>query len=138
MIDDKVVKCRIAEIVTQEKNCEFAVIPYGNNGLMVENILRAYFDIKLTFVVDNKYCNYNKKIIDLEHFKKSYTERIYVCLTAEDQALNKLMLKQLREFIPEEKILNLCEMINPKESDGRVYDQFELNSFLPDGWNTNK
>lgn len=122
LIIEKIKRC------VDSDNSRFVIFPYGENGQNVKKILLDYFDLEPLFIVDDEFFKYNKKIINYEEFVKKYDENMIVILTAEDEALNTELYITLKEFVVEEKIINLKResQINIA-GDGR----FEIKKFLP-------
>ncbi len=61
----------------------FAIFPYGENGMLVAQILGECFGIEDAIRVDNELCRYNKKICDLTELERIVKETdCHVLLTS--------------------------------------------------------
>lgn len=61
----------------------FAIFPYGENGILVAQVLRECFGIEDAVKVDNELCRYNKKICDITQLERIVKETgCYVLLTS--------------------------------------------------------
>lgn len=85
----------------------FVVYPFGENGIIVKNVLKEYFGLEPCFIVDNKCSRYNHEVVNIETFKKSYCKDMYIILTVEKPDLNYEMYNKLLEFVPLSNIINL-------------------------------
>lgn len=90
----------------------FIIYPYGDNGVRVNYVLDHYFFIKPKYIVDNIKSKSNKNIIDVKTLQNVYSESNYVILTVEREELNEQMLKELKAFVPDDKIINLLPYRN--------------------------
>ena len=108
MFEDKLIRKKIEEAIDNGAS-EFVIFPFGANGVSVRNCLNDCYDIKAEMLVDNKYSKYNKKIVDFQNLKKNYSQNMYILFTVEDKKLNKKLEKELLEFIPKDKIINLLD-----------------------------
>ena len=130
MISSNVIKKAIKDKVKQEIR-EFAIYPFGENGVKVKNILIEYFNITPQFIVDNEYSIYNRNILSFDSFKKIYKNNCYILLTIEDVKLNRELENQLiKNGISAEKIINLGTQIGPRTD--KLGNQFSLKNILPD------
>jgi len=94
----------------------FALYPYGTNGLQVGEILKNYFDIEPFCIIDNNWCEYNPKILSIEQFitnhqqifsEKESSERYKLILTIEENKLHDTLINYLRKYINDEFIVDL-------------------------------
>lgn len=116
-----------------QKADRFIIYPFGENGLRVKNILKDYFDREPCFVVDNEISNYHPGIISKEKLRDLYQPDMYVILTLENTMLNGQLEKELLEFVPEAKIINLQNNEIRKNDSGNYIGQgFFLRDFLPE------
>lgn len=63
----------------------FIIYPFGDNGRMVKDLLKEYYNIEPEFIVDNKYCMYNPNIISFEELRKADCGESIILLTIEDE-----------------------------------------------------
>lgn len=105
----------------------FIIYPFGANGINVKNVLKEFFDLEPSLVVDNEYSKYNSNIINKEELKNVYQKEMYLILTIENTRINFEMVKELSEFIPVENIINLFPQKKITVSD----KGFLLKDFLP-------
>lgn len=127
MFSNKLIIKKIKERLQSGDN-KFAIFPYGENGLLVENILEKYFDIKPVYIVDNEICKFNRKVISLSEFKKIYQKDLCVFLTIENKEIHKELYSELKKFVLENRIISLFDDTYVMT---KVDNQFELKSFLP-------
>lgn len=113
-----------------KKESKFIIYPFGMNGINTKNVLKDYFDLDPSFIVDNEYSGYNSKIIDKETLRNVYQQDMYILLTIENADLNVEILEELLEFVPSTKIINYYEKsIHRKIAvDG---EGFLLSNFMP-------
>ena len=131
MFEDKLIRKKIEEAIAKGAS-EFIIFPFGANGVSVRNCLNDCFDTKAEMLVDNKYSQYNKKIVDIQYLKKNYSENMYVLFTIEDRKLNKKLEEDLLEFIPKDKIINFLENLNERyEPKWDIGTRFAMDNILP-------
>lgn len=113
-----------------QKVNKFVIYPFGSNGVNVKNVLMDYFNLKPLYIVDNEYSKYNSLIINKEELRSIYQQDMYVILTVENQDINKKMLKELSQFVPQANIINLVKKEN---TDVKYFGEgFLLRDFLPE------
>ena len=116
---------------------KFIIYPFGVNGVNVRNILRDYFDLEPCFIVDNTFSKYHEDIIDSKVLKSVYQVDMHVVFTIEDAGLNAEMLKELSDYIPHNRIINLYDLTGANHETTKAknvkFDRkgFRLSEFLP-------
>lgn len=131
MFEDKVVRKKIEEAINNGAS-RFAIFPFGANGVSVRNCLRDCFGMEADMMIDNHYSKYNKRIVDMQYFKKNYSEDIYVLFTIEDRYVNQNLEKELLEFVPQNRIVNFLDTVNKwYEPEWNVESRFAINNILP-------
>lgn len=107
---------------------QFAIYPFGHNGLSIKKYLQEYFDIEPIMIIDNKYSKYNRSIYDGEFLKKHYQEAFVIILTVEDEQINRLILNELLEYVSLSNIINILDCSFRWNED---ISKFKIENFLP-------
>lgn len=114
---------------------QFAIYPFGENGIVVKSVLKNCFGLEPCCIIDNKWSMYNCDIVNIKTFKEMYCKDMYVILTIEKTDLNNIMYKELLEFIPKSNIINLKRKDTIDSSSSRYsIDGFErllIKNLLP-------
>lgn len=134
MFEDKIIRYVIQNCIDNGVH-NFAIYPYGENGIKVNHILRECYNIVPRYIIDNTLCRYNDNIISVKTFESLYCEDVCVILSIEDEKLNYEMESNLKRFVKKEKIKNIyalqqgmrCKKINVRE----VTNQFLLSNIFP-------
>ena len=129
-MDGKRVLKKIKEIIDRGEK-EFVIYPFGNNGVLVKNLLMDYFGLEPKVIVDNGYAGYRKDIIDFREFSNIYVENMFVIFTIEDEEANANLYRELLQIVPKNKVLNLMEEVFLHRNRD-VGDRYLLRSFLPE------
>lgn len=127
MVNDKDVKSCLKKYIEQGVD-KFVIYPFGVNGVNVRNILKDYFNIFPSLIVDNEYSKYNPYIKNFQALREQYDEDTYVILTVEDEKINATMKNELLKFVPLLHIINLNDL-KRKEAD---LSNFAIKNFLPE------
>lgn len=127
MISDKDIKALLKVYVAKGIK-QFAIYPFGVNGVNVKNILQDYFDISPIQIVDNEYSKFNSKICDFQTFEEKYDSNTYVILTIENKILNCEMKEALAKFVAESQIINLIDCDGLEDN----IHKFFIDDFLPE------
>lgn len=130
MFNDASVR-RILKKYIDEGKKQFAIYPFGENGVSVRDCLNDCFGIEPSLIVDNVYANYNEKIVRVSDLKKSYSQDMYILLTVENEGLNRELENGLLEFIPKNNIINLLDVIKMNSQNWEVGTRFAMDSILP-------
>lgn len=94
------------------RGCDkFIIYPFGDNGRMIKDLLKEYYNIEPIFVVDNKYSRYNPNIISFEELTKADCRESIVLLTIENDEFNFLMEEECLHFFKNENIVNMKRRI---------------------------
>ena len=89
----------------------FIIYPFGDNGRMVKDLLKEYYNIDPVFIVDNKYSKYNPNIISFDELTKANCRESIVLLTIEDDEINLCMEEECLRFFLEKNIVNIKRRI---------------------------
>lgn len=82
----------------------FAIFPYGENGMLVAQILGECFGIEDAIRVDNELCRYNKKICDLTELERIVKETdCHVLLTSYAGSIRE----SLSEHVATDRVVEL-------------------------------
>lgn len=113
---------------------QFVIYPFGENGIVVRNVLKDCFGLEPCFIVDNEYSKYNCNIVNIDRLKNFYRKDMYIILTAEDVNLNAQMYNELSEFASKSNIINIRKQGKLIESSNSRYcpERLFVNNFLPD------
>lgn len=103
---------RIIKNLVNKGITKFVIYPYGENGLLVKQVLQEYFALIPCIVVDNEYYQYHTNIISLQELKSQYEESLHIILTVENIKINSNMYEELISFISETNITNLLQLQN--------------------------
>lgn len=90
----------------------FILYPFGNNGVLVRNLLTDYFNIQPVYIVDNKYCQYNPNIISFDELISKNIDKCMIILTIENEELNIMMEEMCLEHFDRTQIINLKHRIS--------------------------
>ncbi len=118
---------------------QFIIYPFGANGMNVKNVLMDFFNLRACYIVDNEYSKYNPHIINSDKLKSVYRENMCIILTIENEEVNKLLEKELLEFVPGKNLVNLLALNSKQQTTEsthfngigfRVSDFITSNSFI--------
>lgn len=102
---------QILEEYIKEGCKRFIIYPYGDNGRMIKDLLKEYYNIVPLFIVDNKYSMYNPNIISFEELTKVDCRECIILLTIEDDELNLCMEEECLNFFSGNNIVNIKRRI---------------------------
>lgn len=111
MFSNNLIKKVLCDYI-KDGNKNFIIYPFGDNGILVKNILQEYFNIIPRLIVDNTYSKYNSNLINFDGLKEDIHADDYVILTIENGQINKEMESQLEEIHEKNKIINLYDISN--------------------------
>lgn len=114
----------------------YIIYPLGANGVNVKNCLQEYFGQQPLMVIDNGYARYNEKISGFKELKAKYMPDMYIILTAEGFDLNRELKSALMEFVPEDHIISLYDIVirdtrEKNRLDNSLRFRFTLDHILP-------
>lgn len=115
---------------------KYIIYPFGPNGMNVKNYLQDYFGLQPLMIIDNGYAKYNEKINRFEDLKAKYMPDMYIILTAEGFDLNRELTSALLEFVSEDHIISLYDILVRDRSESTRLDnslrvRFTLDHILP-------
>lgn len=90
---------------------KFIIYPFGDNGRMIKDLLKEYYNIEPVFIVDNKYSMYNPNIIPFEELQKADCQESIVLLTIENNEINLCMEEECLRYFSGKSVVNLKRRI---------------------------
>lgn len=131
---------KILKKIIDQGFTNLVIYPYGENGLLVKQILQEYFSSVYYIIVDNQYCVYHKDIISFQELKRRYDESMHIILTIENDEINNQMYQEAMGFALRSNITNLLlvkkETIvpyvvsNPRFSFKQICPDIDLDAFM--------
>lgn len=134
MISRKQIKTIISQYVLNQQNSEFAIFPFGENGINVKQILEECFGIRNVILVDTMLSEYNEGIINLDEFAKKAkgtTSNIVLFYTLEDKEGHDKLLKKINELCQDCLVVDLLDLSRSEVEIWQDYSSYYFSSFLP-------
>lgn len=91
---------------------KFIIYPFGDNGVLVKNLLKDYFNIEPAYIVDNKYSKYHTDIISSDELAAISDPSYLLILTIEDWNLNLQMEEECLKYFDNSCVINLKKRIS--------------------------
>ena len=91
---------------------KFIIYPFGDNGVLVKNLLKDYFNIEPAYIVDNKYSKYHTDIIPSDELAAISDSSYLLILTIEDLNLNMQMEEECLKYFDNSCVINLKKRIS--------------------------
>lgn len=107
----KLIKFQIEKILNNGLS-KIIICPYGELGILSENILKKQYGIDAYCILDNKLCVYNKKVHNIKYISKLENTNCAILLATEKIEVQKQLLKDLNLYIEKEKIYNVFKDID--------------------------
>lgn len=87
----------------------FILFPFGNNGMIVKNVLNQRYGIQEEYIVDNNLAGIaeNKNIISLEELKHKDIDGMTVLLTSDLGAIYSEIRYQLMQYVDFRQIVDV-------------------------------
>lgn len=111
ILDAKKIYCAIDQAIKKlvKRNVhQIFIYPYGNHGFLCKEILNNKYHINEGAILDNKLCLTNPNIFPCEYLK-NMKEDFYVLENSWDKNIRAELLKELRKYVPDEKIVSIFE-----------------------------
>lgn len=90
----------------KEEN-KFVIYPYGEMGIITKNILNDCFGVEECLIIDNKLCEFNSKIKNLNDCKFLDTAKYRVLFTCANPEIYDEIYKGLTDFFPADRIIEI-------------------------------
>lgn len=86
---------------------EFILYPYGEQGLLVKEILNKVFGIQERCIVDNYLCKFNSNIKDISCLTKKEYEKCIVLITSDNKEIYNILRDEIEKYVSSERIVDI-------------------------------
>lgn len=124
---NKIDRIVLEQIKKGKKN--FAIYPFGKNGVMTKEILNLKYGVQEALIVDNELCKTNPNVICLEQVE-NYEDYTWL-ITCSNPVLYGEIQKSIKDLIPRECIVYLFEYKNYCVVCGHHIESFEPYGIFP-------
>lgn len=89
---------------------KFIIFPYGDIGMMVDEILEKAYGINATYIIDNRLSAYNPKIKELSHLECIDCKGYALILSSTNPNIYSELKDEASKYMEAENILELASM----------------------------
>lgn len=86
---------------------DFILYPFGEQGLLVKEILNKVFGIQERCIVDNYLYKFNSSIKDISYLAKSEYKSCVVLITSDNEELYDVLRNTVKKYVSSERIVDI-------------------------------
>ena len=105
----KIREC-IERCLSDRKEQNFILYPFGEQGMLVKSILNEIYGIKEALIIDNQLAAYNSQFKELSFLEKVNSEDYLCLLTSSNPEIYDELREGIKKYMPEEKIIDIFPM----------------------------
>ncbi|WP_018305794.1 CatB-related O-acetyltransferase [Desulfitobacterium hafniense] len=86
---------------------DFAIYPFGKQGVLTKNILNDHFGIKEHLIIDNRLCKSRPSIKDVHYLSSIDCSKLFFLLTCDNSNYYKEIRSSLEQYVAKENIVDI-------------------------------
>ena len=98
-------KCIEKQLDLGNKN--FVIFPFGDMGMLTQDILRRCYGIKESFIIDNNLCKFNDDIKNISYLNEVDCTKYTFLLATTNSDIHLDLIRTISKYVPSKNIINV-------------------------------
>lgn len=94
---------------------DFILYPFGEQGLLVKEILNKVFGIQEKCIIDNYLCKFNSSIKDVSYLNKYEYKSCVVLITSDNEEVYDVLRNTVKKYVGSERIVDIFKKFKREE-----------------------